>query len=178
MVKIGYFFDNADLSHVNKGDYDEFYLVSEENERDMFNHVFTKLVEGDIVYSNNFATMVRTNNLLKGMLRVLELSNADLVLLDDNLSSLGNRKYFFKVANAIIYFDYEAKSRAVKSGMKKAVREGKRVGRKSLPDDKIQEALSLYHLNTMSIKELCKHVGISQATLYKYINEEKELQKG
>lgn len=176
MANIGYFlkYDGEPIT-VQEAYYDKVYIVDSSEHTRSFKVMLESLSAGDTIFTRNFATLAKTNRQIEKVFEAIESVHVDLVLLDYQLNSATNRDMFIKLYKSLNTFSHKSKSVLVKHGMKVAESEGIHLGRASLPDEKVQEALDLYHAKTMSVRELCKRVGISQGTLYKYLKAERGL---
>ena len=86
----------------------------------------------------------------------------------------------------IVELQYRIKSGSTLTGMKRAVAQGEKVGRKPVidPPDKFCRDYEQYkhgYLITMSLREFCQYEGISKSTYYNYerkLLEKKKREKG
>ena len=63
-----------------------------------------------------------------------------------------------------------------KAGLQAARARGRTGGRrKALDDNKKRIAVELYHKREHTVEEICRMMGISKPTLYKYVGMEKEM---
>jgi len=81
-------------------------------------------------------------------------------------------KLIFHIFGALSEFERNLIRERTKAGMEAARVRGKKGGRpKKLDSDKRKLAVDLYQSRKHSIQQICKTVGITKPTLYKYIRE-------
>lgn len=82
----------------------------------------------------------------------------------------------FNIFGALAQFEREIIRERTRAGLSAARSRGKLGGRPKLLDDKMkQTALKLYEDKTLLVKDICNTLGISRATFYRYLNENKNL---
>lgn len=59
------------------------------------------------------------------------------------------------------------------AGLKATLARGRKGGRPKVNQQKLNQAIALYHSQRMSVKEIQEATGISAATLYRELNKEK-----
>ena len=90
----------------------------------------------------------------------------------DTSSSSG--KLIFHIFGALAEFERNLIRERTQAGLKAARARGRLGGRpKALSEEKQALAVRLYHEREHSIDEICKMMGISKPTLYKYIEQAK-----
>ncbi|HWL51219.1 MAG TPA: recombinase family protein [Chthoniobacteraceae bacterium] len=79
-------------------------------------------------------------------------------------------KLFFHIFGALAEFERDIIRERTNAGLASARARGKQGGRPRMMEKKeIEMARSLHSSKTYSIKDICKTLGISKATLYRYI---------
>lgn len=87
-------------------------------------------------------------------------------------------KLIFHVFGALAEFEREIIRERTQAGLKAARARGRLGGRpKAMDKTKLKIASTLMRDQTMSIKEICKEIGVSRATLYRYINPDGSLKE-
>jgi DNA invertase Pin-like site-specific DNA recombinase len=107
---------------------------------------------------------------------VNELQDADIGFksLHENIDTTSNTgKLIFHIFGALSEFERDLIRERTKAGLRAARARGKLGGRpKSLNISKIKRAKRLYADETLSIAEICSTLGVSKATLYRYLKTE------
>ena len=86
----------------------------------------------------------------------------------DTTTSCG--KLIFHIFGALAEFEREIIRERTKAGLKAARARGRLGGRpRKMDKNKIQMVQTLYDANKLSVDEICKQVGISRGTLYRYL---------
>jgi DNA invertase Pin-like site-specific DNA recombinase len=111
--------------------------------------------------------------------RVAELRGRDIDLLSlheqiDTTTSAG--KLQFHIFSALAEFERDLIRERTMAGLRAARARGKKGGRKfRLTSEEARMAASLIKDKTHKIKDICKRLGISTATLYRYVSPTGEL---
>ncbi|TFB12102.1 recombinase family protein [Candidatus Marinimicrobia bacterium MT.SAG.3] len=88
----------------------------------------------------------------------------------DTVSSSG--KLIFHIFGALAEFERNIISERTKAGLKAARARGRQGGRpRSIDDRTIEMAKRLINEGSNSISEICQNLGISRASLYRYLKE-------
>lgn len=94
----------------------------------------------------------------------------------DTASSGG--KFMFHVFSALAEFERDLIRERTMAGLSAARARGRFGGRpKIMPAEKIKMAASLMQTSHISIKDICKNLGISRTTLYRYIGPQGEIRQ-
>ena len=80
-------------------------------------------------------------------------------------------RLFFNIMAAIAEFQRELNNELIRDGMEAAKAKGKVQGRPKVDETKLKTALALYESQKFSVQEICRQVGISKGSFYKYRNE-------
>src|SRR5690606_15099633 len=87
-------------------------------------------------------------------------------------------KLIFHVFGALAEFEREIIRERTQAGLKAARARGRLGGRpKAMDKTKLKIASTLMRDKTMSISQICKQIGVSRATLYRYINPDGSLKE-
>jgi DNA invertase Pin-like site-specific DNA recombinase len=85
-------------------------------------------------------------------------------------------KFMFHLFSALAEFERELIRERTMAGLTAARARGRFGGRpKIMPADKIKMAASLMRTPNVSIKDICKNLGISRTTLYRYVGPKGEV---
>jgi DNA invertase Pin-like site-specific DNA recombinase len=88
-----------------------------------------------------------------------------------NTTSTGGRLTFHIFA-ALAEFERQVMQERTQAGLKAARARGRLGGRpKALSASKQKRAVQLYHKKELTVKEICKTMGISKPTLYSYVRK-------
>ena len=91
----------------------------------------------------------------------------------DTTTSTG--KLVFHIFAALAEFERDIIHERTNAGLEAARARGRNGGRpKSLPPQKIALAKKLYDQHTSTVKDICRGLGISRTTFYRYVNEAKQ----
>lgn len=134
---------------------------------------------------NNLILKLRRNDeLVVWRLDRLGRSISDLISLINDLSTKGVKfssltenietstnggRLTFNIFAALAEFERNLIRERTLAGLEAARARGKQGGRPKVSDDKINAALQLYHKKELNINQICKIIGVSRGTLYKYI---------
>jgi len=87
----------------------------------------------------------------------------------DTTTSSG--KLIFHIFGALAEFEREIIRERTQAGLKAAKARGRKGGRpRKMTKKKIEMAQTLYDADKLSVDEICKELGISRGTLYRYID--------
>jgi len=138
---------------------------------------FTKTLEhlrkGDVLV---VWKLDRFGNSLKHLIQVIsELNERGIgfkVLKENIDTTTSGGKLIFHIFGALAEFDRGIIRKKAKAGLKDTRPWDSLGGRpKKMDKEKIKMAQSLYDSRTMTIDKICKQLGISKATFYKYIKD-------
>lgn len=111
--------------------------------------------------------------------RVEELKqrHVDFRSLNENIdTSNSGGKLMFHIFSALAEFERDLIRERTMAGLTAARARGRFGGRpRIMPAEKIQMAASLMQSPNVSIKDICKNLGISRTTLYRYVGPKGEL---
>ena len=83
-------------------------------------------------------------------------------------------KLIFHIFGALAEFERNLIQERTKAGLEAARARGRTGGRReALDDNKKQIAVELYHKREHTVEEICRMMGISKPTLYKYVGMER-----
>lgn len=134
------------------------------------------LKEDDVLV---IAELTRISSGIRNLVGIVERvrnNGLHLVSLKENLDTrnAAGQSLFF-ASNLLTRFEKDVASESTKNGMIKAKSKGKKLGRPSANKENIENAMILYNMKKLSIKDVCLMSGISRPTLYKYLSQEAKL---
>lgn len=90
--------------------------------------------------------------------------------LTENINtSTNNGKLIFNIFASLAEFERNLIRERTLAGLSAARSRGRLGGRPGIEKTKINAAIQLYHKKELTINEICKTIGISKGTLYKYL---------
>jgi DNA invertase Pin-like site-specific DNA recombinase len=142
-------------------------------ERPGLTQVKELLREGDTLVVWRFDRLGRSVKDLIAWVNWLEHEGIGLQSLQEAIdtTSTGGRLTFHIFA-ALAEFERQVMQERTQAGLKAARARGRLGGRpKALTASKQKRAVQLYHKKELTIKEICKTMGISKPTLYSYVRK-------
>ena len=144
-------------------------------ERDQLMALFEKLREGDTVVVSKLDRLARSLKDLIDLVSQIHEAKANFKSINDNIdTSSPSGKFFFHVFGAIAEFERDMISERTKDGLKSARARGRKGGRPAGLSDKAlgkaQRIKKLYEKEELSMEEICKIVGVSRSTAYRYLD--------
>ena len=137
-----------------------------------------QLRTGDTVVIESLSRLGRSTKNLLELLYDFEEKGVILISLKENIDmKSATGKLLITVLSAISQFERDIIVQRTFEGLESARARGRVGGRPPVDDKKVEKAYKLYLSKTHSIKEICSITGISQGTLYKYINKMSENKK-
>ena len=146
-------------------------------ERPELTRLLDALREGDVVVITELSRLGRT---VKGLIELVEKihqAGADLKSLKeswlDTTSPMG--KMVFTMMAGFAEMERDLIRERTAEGLKAARARGRHGGRPSVDKEKLDLAIRMYKSNNCSIAEIVRATGISRATLYSYLKNNKIL---
>lgn len=145
-------------------------------DRPELNKMFDLLREGDTVMVTELSRLGRSHGDIVTMTMELERLKVNLRVLDvewlDTSTPAG--QFFFMSMSLMDELRRKTIVENTKEGLRSARARGRVGGRPKADENAVKTALKMYNSKQHTIKEIVSVTGISQGTLYKRINEEKE----
>ncbi|WP_297523176.1 recombinase family protein [uncultured Clostridium sp.] len=140
-------------------------------ERFGLTEVLSYLREEDILVVWKLDRLGRTLKQLIEIINQLSEKNIGFLSLHEKIDTTNSGgKLIFHIFAALAEFERDIIRERTKAGLKAARARGKLGGRPKIMDEnKISIAKTLYNDGTTSVKDICKMLNISRATLYRYI---------
>lgn len=130
--------------------------------------------EGDSVIIESLSRLGRSTKDLLALLEEWDNQGVKLVSLKENIdTTTPTGKLLVTVLSAISQFERDITVQRTNEGLQAARARGRKGGRPKANAENVRKAVDYYNRQTMSVKEITAICGISQATLYRALNEAK-----
>uniref|UniRef100_UPI00402AA54B recombinase family protein n=1 Tax=Bacillus sp. DX2.2 TaxID=3073452 RepID=UPI00402AA54B len=137
-----------------------------------------KIRPGDTLVVESFSRLGRSTKDLIELVDFFENKGVKLISIKEQFdTNTPQGKLMLTVFQAFSQFERDLIAQRTQEGLVSARARGRVGGRPRVKDTYIQKALNLYKSEQYSIQEIVNMTGISQATLYRYIRENKQVQK-
>lgn len=134
--------------------------------------------EGDSVIIESLSRLGRSTKDLLALLEEWDNQGVKLVSLKENIdTTTPTGKLLVTVLSAISQFERDITVQRTNEGLQAARKRGRKGGRPKANAENVRKAVDYYNRQTMSVKEITAICGISQATLYRALNEAKTAKK-
>lgn len=122
--------------------------------------------------------LARSTKRLIEIAELLREKSVEFVSIQDNIDTgTAAGKAMFGMLSVLAEFERDIIRERTMAGLKAALARGRKGGRPKVNQQKLNQALALYHSQRMSVREIQGATGISAATLYRAINKERMNQK-
>lgn len=141
-------------------------------ERPELQAMFDMLREGDTVVVWKLDRIGRNTKHLIEIAEKFKSLGVNFVSLKENIdtsNAMGN--FFFQLMAALAEFERENMIERTTAGLKAARSRGRLGGRPKVNKKKIDMALTMYDSKQYTIAQICEACGISNATLYRYVDK-------
>jgi len=129
---------------------------------------------GDTVVVESLSRLGRSTKDLLNLIDEWDKGGVKLVSLKENIDTqTPTGKLLLVVLSAIAQFERDLTVRRTKEGLNAARARGRKGGRPEADSKRVNKAIKLYNAQTHSIKEITAITGVSQATLYRRLREQK-----
>ena len=127
--------------------------------------------EGDTLVIWKLDRLGRSLRDLIEIVNRLEQSGVSFVCITQNIDTrTPNGKLFFHIFGALAEYERELIRERTKAGLTAARARGRKGGRKpALTEEQIEQARAMMNNPKLKIKSILKTLGVSKATLYKYV---------
>lgn len=130
--------------------------------------------EGDSVIIESLSRLGRSTKDLLALLEEWDNQGVKLVSLKENIdTTTPTGKLLVTVLSAISQFERDITVQRTNEGLQAARQRGRKGGRPKANAENVRKAVEYYNRQTMSVKEITAICGISQATLYRALNEQR-----
>ena len=133
---------------------------------------------GDTLVIDSFSRLSRSTKSLLDMVERLNQMGVNLISIKEQLdTTTATGKLMLTMLSALSQFERDLLAERTADGLKAARARGRKGGRPKAGDDKKKAAaLSMYQANKLTNKEIADTVGVSTATLSRWIREWKDAQ--
>lgn len=143
-------------------------------ERPQLDNLLKVIREGDKVVVYKLDRISRSTKHLIELSELFEKKGVQFVSIQDNIdTSTPMGRFFFRMMASIAELERDIISERTKAGLGAARARGRKGGRPSKSQKDVDLALKMYDSKEYSISEIVKATKVSQATLYRKINERK-----
>ncbi|MGG0718399.1 recombinase family protein [Robertmurraya massiliosenegalensis] len=142
-------------------------------DRTALNEMLKMLRSGDRVVVYKLDRISRSTKHLIELSDLFEERGIEFVSIQDNIdTSTAMGRFFFRIMASIAELERDILSERTKSGLAAARARGRNGGRPTADKKKVQLAIKMYQSKDYSINQIVQATGISQATLYRKLNED------
>ena len=141
--------------------------------RKEFDKLLSQLRKDDVVIVYSLSRLGRRTKDLIELIDFFNSKGIALVSLKENIdtnSPIG--RAMIGMISIFAELEREVINERVIDGIKRARARGRKGGRPRISEDKIREAITLYHSEEFSLKEIYDRTGVSTSTLYRRLKEE------
>lgn len=143
------------------------------SDRPQLERLKDKIRPGDIIVIESFSRLGRSTRDLIDLVEYFENKGVKLISIKEKFDTTTPQgKLMLTVFQAFSQFERDLIVQRTKEGLESARARGRKGGRPKVKDKNINKALKLYNSKEYSISEIVEMSGISQATLYRYINKQ------
>lgn len=133
-----------------------------------------KARSGDTIVIESLSRLGRSTKDLLTLIDEFNRQNIKLVSLKEDIdTTTPTGKLLLTVLSALSQFERDLIVQRTNEGLMSARQRGRKGGRPKVDKKALEKAIKLYYAKTHSIKEINDITGISQATLYRYLKEDK-----
>jgi DNA invertase Pin-like site-specific DNA recombinase len=131
-----------------------------------------KIRPGDTLVVESFSRLGRSTKDLIELMEYFERKGVKLISLKENFdTTTPHGKLMLTVFQAFSQFERDLIAQRTNEGLASARARGRKGGRPRVNDKNVQKALKLYNSKDYTISEIVEMSGVSQATLYRYIQK-------
>ncbi|MBP3041675.1 recombinase family protein [Bacillaceae bacterium Marseille-Q3522] len=146
-------------------------LSGTKKERPQLAQMLNILRSGDKIIIYKLDRISRSTKHLIELSERFEKNGVEFVSIQDSIdTSTPMGRFFFRILASIAELERDIISERTKSGLSAARARGRNGGRPKVNQKKLNIALKMYYSKQYAIREIVDSTGISQATLYRTIN--------
>lgn len=150
-------------------------ITGKKKERPVLNKLLETLRPGDRVIVYKLDRISRSTKHLIELMEIFEKKGVEFVSLKENIdTSTPTGKFFFHIMASLSELERDILSERTKGGLEAARARGRKGGRPKVNNKKLELAMKMYKSKDYSIKQIVEATGVSQATLYRYINRDNQ----
>lgn len=141
-------------------------------DRPELNRLQDKVRKGDTIVIESFSRLGRSTKDLIELVDFFENKGVKIISIKENFDTTTPQgKLMLTVFQAFSQFERDLIVQRTKEGLASARARGRKGGRPKVKEKNIKQAIKLYNSMEYSISEIVKISGVSQSTLYRYINK-------
>lgn len=150
-------------------------ITGTKKDRPALNEMLKMLRAGDRVVVYKLDRISRSTKHLIELVELFEEKGVEFVSVQDNIdTSTALGRFFFRIMASIAELERDIISERTKAGLSAARARGRNGGRPTADKKKVQLAFKMYESKDYSISQIVQAAGISQATLYRKLNEKRD----
>lgn len=150
-------------------------VTGTKRDRAGLNQLMDMVREGDTVIVESISRLGRRTLDVLHIVEDLRNMGVELISLKESIdSSTPTGQAMLSMMAVIAQLERDLTVQRVNEGVAAAKARGVKMGRPFTPKQKVKDALDLYDGGNHSVKDIVRLTGISQGTLYKYLNNRKE----
>lgn len=143
-------------------------------DREGLNKLMEMVREGDTVIVESISRLGRNTLDILTIVEQMNEMGVNLISLKESMdTTTPTGKAMMQMMMVIAELERNLTVQRVKEGLASAKARGKKLGRPTVDDDIMTNALRLYDTGEWSIKDIIKTTGVSQGSLYRSINKRK-----
>ena len=143
-------------------------------EREGLKAMFEYARGGDVVIVHNLSRLATSIQDLRQIINELKKRDIDVISVTEDIdTSAESGEMFFRMVDMFAEFERELTSERIRTGIHNAKEKGVQLGRKEANKDMKEKAYEMYVSNMHTMKEIVEATGLSRATIYRYINQNK-----
>ena len=134
------------------------------------NLLLSKISPGDTLVILSLDRLGRSAKKLLTLIEEFEVLGINFVSLQEGLDTTTETgKVCSHMLCAVAQMERNLASERTNVGLAKANAEGRKNGRKSVDENKLNQAFKMYYAGQFPIKEITKKTGVARSTLYKHL---------
>ena len=144
-------------------------------ERPELNKILDQIRMGDVIIISDLTRLSRSVKDLFSLVEQIEEKGANIKSIKESWvdTTTAQGKLMFTIFAGISQFERDLISQRTIEGLNAARARGRKGGRPKTNDKDITLAVKMYNSKNYSISEIIKATGVSNTTLYRYINNNK-----
>lgn len=164
------------LDALNNYGVDKIYnekMTGTKRDRPELEKMLDRMTEGDTVVIESLSRLGRSTKDLIELVELFEARGVHLVSLKESIdTSTSTGKLLFTLMSAIAQFERDTIADRTREGLKAARARGHFGGRPRFDEEKVRQAIKLYHTGQYSIKEIEDLTQVKRSTLYRRLRKD------
>lgn len=147
-------------------------MTGTKSERPELTRLKDKVRPGDTLVIESFSRLGRSTKDLIEIVEYFEGNGVKLISVKENFdTNTPQGRLMLTVFQAFSQFERDLIAQRTKEGLISARARGRKGGRPKVKDKNIEKAIKLYNSKEYSVSEIVEMSGVSQATLYRYLEK-------